>query len=106
MWILAAIILGVVVLAHTAPVPFVLDALAGSRAVWHMPRGDPPTVYLTFDDGPLPSRSPVCRRVRRRAIVRCHRLHICPLSSSAFRERVRHRRRNAVQIQLLPEMSD
>src|SRR6187402_3305645 len=39
----------VVALAHTAPAPFVLDAMAGDTAVWHMPRGHPPTVYLTFD---------------------------------------------------------
>jgi chitooligosaccharide deacetylase len=48
----------VVALAHTAPAPFVLDAMAGDTAVWHMPRGDPPTVYLTFDDGPNPSTTP------------------------------------------------
>jgi chitooligosaccharide deacetylase len=48
----------VVALAHTAPAPFVLDAMAGDTAVWHMPRTDPPTVYLTFDDGPNPSTTP------------------------------------------------
>ena len=48
----------VVALAHTAPAPFLLDAMAGDTAVWHMPRGDPPTVYLTFDDGPNPSTTP------------------------------------------------
>jgi peptidoglycan/xylan/chitin deacetylase (PgdA/CDA1 family) len=32
--------------------------MAGDTAVWHMPRGDPPTVYLTFDDGPNPSTTP------------------------------------------------
>jgi peptidoglycan/xylan/chitin deacetylase (PgdA/CDA1 family) len=58
MWIVAAIIVGVVVLAHTAPAPFVLDFLAGSRSVWHMPRTDPPTIYLTFDDGPNPTTTP------------------------------------------------
>jgi peptidoglycan/xylan/chitin deacetylase (PgdA/CDA1 family) len=58
MFFVVAIIIGVVVLAHTAPAPFVLDALAGSRAVWHMPRTDPPTVYLTFDDGPNPATTP------------------------------------------------
>jgi peptidoglycan-N-acetylglucosamine deacetylase len=58
MFFVAAIIIGVVVLAHTAPAPFVLDAFAGSRAVWHMPRTDPPTVYLTFDDGPNPATTP------------------------------------------------
>src|SRR6185437_9910564 len=42
----------------TAPVPLVLDALAGPRSVWHMPRTDPPTVYLTYDDGPNPTTTP------------------------------------------------
>lgn len=58
MWILLWIGVGFVVLAHTAPVPFVLDAMAGGRAVWHMPRGDPATVYLTYDDGPNPTTTP------------------------------------------------
>jgi peptidoglycan/xylan/chitin deacetylase (PgdA/CDA1 family) len=58
MWILVFIGIGIVALAHTAPTPFVLDAIAGDRAVWHMPRGTPPTVYLTFDDGPNPATTP------------------------------------------------
>ncbi len=58
MWILILIGVGLVALAHTAPAPFVLDAMAGDRAVWHMPRDEPPTVYLTFDDGPNPSTTP------------------------------------------------
>jgi peptidoglycan/xylan/chitin deacetylase (PgdA/CDA1 family) len=48
----------VAALAHVLPAPFLLDWMAGDRAVWHMPRGDPPTVYLTFDDGPNPSTTP------------------------------------------------
>lgn len=58
MWIIAVIGIAVVVLAHTAPAPFMLDAMAGDRAVWHMPRTPPPTVYLTFDDGPNPATTP------------------------------------------------
>lgn len=58
MWIVMAIGVGLVFLAHTAPAPFLLDAMAGDRAVWHMPRGDPPTVYLTYDDGPNPTTTP------------------------------------------------
>ena len=58
MVILIAIIAAVVVLAHTAPAPFVLDALAGRRAVWHMARTSPPTIFLTFDDGPNPTTTP------------------------------------------------
>jgi len=42
----------VVVLTHTAPAPGPFDVLAGPRAIWHQPRTDPRTVYLTYDDGP------------------------------------------------------
>src|SRR5262245_21234818 len=45
-------------LAHTAPTRFITDSLAGDRAVWHMPRTSPPTIYLTFDDGPNPTTTP------------------------------------------------
>jgi len=58
MWILIAIAAGIVTLAHTAPAPFLLDALNGRRSVWHMPKKDPPTIYLTFDDGPNPTTTP------------------------------------------------
>jgi chitooligosaccharide deacetylase len=33
--------------------PFVLDVT--DRTVWRMPKRSPPTVYLTFDDGPNPT---------------------------------------------------
>ena len=58
---LALIIAGfsVMFLAHTAPFPFLLEALAPGRALWSMPaERDAPTVYLTFDDGPNPSATP------------------------------------------------
>jgi peptidoglycan/xylan/chitin deacetylase (PgdA/CDA1 family) len=58
MWILIALGAGILALAHTAPAPFLFDAIAGRRAVWHMPRGNPPTIYLTFDDGPNPTTTP------------------------------------------------
>src|SRR5262245_29796728 len=58
MWIVLVIGIGIVALAHTAPAPFLLDVLAGNRAVWHMPRDGPPTIYLTFDDGPNPTTTP------------------------------------------------
>ena len=45
-------------LAHMWPAPFVIDWMAGDRAVWSMPRTGTPTVYLTFDDGPNPSTTP------------------------------------------------
>jgi len=49
-------VLGLVVLAHTAPFPFLLDVT--DRTVWRMPQTDPPTIYLTFDDGPNPTATP------------------------------------------------
>ena len=58
MWIFVLIGFGIVALAHTAPAPFLLDAMAGDRAVWHMPRTSPRTVYLTYDDGPNPTTTP------------------------------------------------
>ena len=49
----------VVALAHMAPFPFLLDALHASRVTWRMPHRDgPPTVYLTYDDGPNPAATP------------------------------------------------
>ena len=58
MWILIAVGAGVLALAHTAPVPFLFDAIAGGRSVWHMPKRTPPTIYFTFDDGPNPTTTP------------------------------------------------
>ena len=60
----------VVALAHTAPVPFLLDAMAGDRALWHMPRGLPATVYLSYDDGPNPTTTPDLLDVLAREQVR------------------------------------
>jgi peptidoglycan/xylan/chitin deacetylase (PgdA/CDA1 family) len=50
------IAVGAVVVAHIAPFPFLLDVT--DDTVWRMPRTDPPTVYLTFDDGPNPTATP------------------------------------------------
>jgi peptidoglycan-N-acetylglucosamine deacetylase len=58
MWLVVMVGVGLVVLAHTAPAPFLLEAMAGDRALWHMPRTLPRTIYLTFDDGPNPSTTP------------------------------------------------
>jgi peptidoglycan/xylan/chitin deacetylase (PgdA/CDA1 family) len=52
-WIAA---LTAAVLAHVAPFPFLLDV--SRHTVWRMGRNDPPTVYLTFDDGPNPTATP------------------------------------------------
>jgi chitooligosaccharide deacetylase len=59
LFLLIGIGVAVVALAHTAPFPFVLDALHASRVTWRMPHaGGPPTIYLTFDDGPNPAATP------------------------------------------------
>jgi chitooligosaccharide deacetylase len=58
MFVFIAIAVGLLALAHTAPAPFLFDAIAGDRSIWHMPKQTPPTVYLTFDDGPNPTTTP------------------------------------------------
>jgi peptidoglycan/xylan/chitin deacetylase (PgdA/CDA1 family) len=58
MWPLFLVGAGLVALAHTAPAKFLLDAFEGDASVWHMPRSDPPTIYLTYDDGPNPTTTP------------------------------------------------
>jgi peptidoglycan-N-acetylglucosamine deacetylase len=68
MWIL--IVIGIIVLAHTAPAPFLMDAFAGRRSVWHMPKSDPPTIYFTYDDGPNPTTTPSLLDVLTRERVR------------------------------------
>lgn len=48
-----------VALAHTAPFPFLLEYLGPSRSIWQGPPSPgPPTVYLTYDDGPNPTATP------------------------------------------------
>lgn len=61
-----------VVLAHTAPFPFLLERFAPSKSVWRIPHhaGEPATVYLTFDDGPNPAATPALLDVLREARVR------------------------------------
>lgn len=59
MFLLAAAGFGIMILAHTAPFPFLLDVLTPAQSVWHVDLGDgPPTIYLTFDDGPNVSVTP------------------------------------------------
>jgi chitooligosaccharide deacetylase len=55
MWWIVGVITGVV-LSHLAPFPFLLDVT--ERTVWSMPDDQPPTIYLTFDDGPNPTATP------------------------------------------------
>ena len=56
------------IVAHTAPFPFLLDIT--DRTVWRMPTTDPPTIYLTFDDGPNPRATPQLLDVLRKHDVR------------------------------------
>ena len=59
MWILIVSGFAALVLAHTAPFPFLLEFLGPERSVWHMPASDGvPTLYLTYDDGPNPAATP------------------------------------------------
>ena len=54
LWLIGLI--AVVVVAHTAPFPFLLDVT--EHTVWRMPATEPQTIYLTFDDGPNPTATP------------------------------------------------
>ncbi len=58
MFIFLGIGVALTALAHMWPAPFLIDWMAGERAVWAMPRAGTPTVYLTYDDGPNPSTTP------------------------------------------------
>ena len=50
----------VVFFAHTAPIEFVIEALQRDESVWHVPADTvPATVYLTYDDGPNPTATPL-----------------------------------------------
>jgi chitooligosaccharide deacetylase len=54
--ILVLVIAGVLLAAHTAPFPFVLDWIASRHVMWRAPAIDGrPTIYLTYDDGPNPT---------------------------------------------------
>ena len=55
-----AVLLGATLLAHTAPFPFLLEPFRPARSLWQVKSrpGLPPTVYLTFDDGPNPVWTP------------------------------------------------
>ena len=55
----AAIAAVILALTHTAPAPGLFDLAVGSQAVWHMPGTDPPTIYLTYDDGPNATTTPM-----------------------------------------------
>ena len=59
-WLILGLAAAFIALAHTAPFPFVLDALHTDRVIWRMPHSPaiPPTIYLTYDDGPNPTATP------------------------------------------------
>ncbi len=59
LWFLVAGI-AAIVLAHTAPFPFLLERFDPARSLWHMPASrSVPAIYLTYDDGPNPAATPV-----------------------------------------------
>ncbi len=59
MWWFLIVGVTAMVLAHTAPFPFLLEALKPSRSIWRMPHGGGERlVYLTYDDGPNPTATP------------------------------------------------
>jgi hypothetical protein len=45
---------GIAALTHTAPFPFLLEAFHPRQSLWRVEpvKGAPPTIHLTFDDGP------------------------------------------------------
>ena len=57
--VLAAVAVGGLILSHSAPAPFLLEAFRPEASLWHMPRApSAPRVYLTYDDGPNPEATP------------------------------------------------
>lgn len=85
------LIAGAAALAHMAPAPFLLEAFRPSRSVWHVDRapGTPPTLYLTFDDGPSESWTPplldALRETGARATFFVIDEHITPRTSPIVR---------------------
>jgi peptidoglycan/xylan/chitin deacetylase (PgdA/CDA1 family) len=71
--VLAILIAGAAVLSHTAPSPFLFEAFRPGQSLWRVePRpAGPPTLYLTFDDGPnavwTPALLDALRETRTRA---------------------------------------
>ena len=64
--LIAAIGAGLLALTHTAPFPFVLEGIRRGDSLWHAPATPlTPTVYLTFDDGPNPTATPMLLDVLR-----------------------------------------
>jgi len=57
---LVVVLVGVLVAAHTVPFPFLFEAFRPSQSLWRVKAlpGMPPTLYLTFDDGPNATWTP------------------------------------------------
>ncbi|HET7217505.1 MAG TPA: polysaccharide deacetylase family protein [Vicinamibacterales bacterium] len=60
MLVVFAVVVGAVAAAHAVPFPFLLEAFRPSRSLWRVKPapGAPPTLYLTFDDGPNATWTP------------------------------------------------
>ena len=54
------VVVGAVIASQMVPFPFLLEAFRPSQSLWHVKqeKGERPTLYLTFDDGPNPSWTP------------------------------------------------
>ena len=66
-----AVAVGVLSLAHTAPFAFLLEAFHRKESAWHLPTTpNSPVVYLTYDDGPNPTATPLLLDVLSRENVR------------------------------------
>ena len=62
-----AIAAGVLSLAHTAPFAFLLEAFRRDDSAWHLPTDSAsPAVYLTYDDGPNPTTTPMLLDILKR----------------------------------------
>jgi peptidoglycan-N-acetylglucosamine deacetylase len=87
-WLVAIAGFGSLFAAHTAPFPFLLDAMS-RRAVWKVPDPGRRLVYLTFDDGPNPDATPALLDVLAREHVRATFFlidrHITPESAPIVR---------------------
>lgn len=54
MLVVAALIIGGIVVSHMVPFPFLLEAFRPSKSLWRVKQavGTTPTLHFTFDDGP------------------------------------------------------
>jgi peptidoglycan/xylan/chitin deacetylase (PgdA/CDA1 family) len=52
--LIIGVLIGALAASHAVPFPFLLEAFRPNGSVWRVrqPRGAPPTIYFTFDDGP------------------------------------------------------